>query len=187
MTRTCYIIGNGPSHNDVPAEVWTSGMTFGMNYAGFFPEYYVCVDNEIISKHPDDIRSYIGNARLAFLSELLLGINSLYDFPNIKLVAKDTSAFKAEKFLSGMTAAYVALKCAYYLGYEEVHLYGVDHSPEWEHYRPDYRLGVKTTPARMEMMRWHFQLAQNIYTRAGRKIINHSNPSKLDMIFARAL
>jgi hypothetical protein len=186
MTRTCFIIGNGPSFNNVPAGLVESEPTFGMNYCGFQPRYYVCVDSDILSKHADDIRPFVANARLAFLSELLLGINDLYDFSNVKLIGKDESAFKAEKFLSGMTAAYVALKCAYYLAYEEIHLYGVDFSPEWSHYRDDYRLGVKTTRARMEVMKWHFQLAQNIYTRAGRKIINHSQPSELDTVFARA-
>jgi hypothetical protein len=186
MTRKCLILGNGPSLLNVTDEIFNSMNSFGMNYANRQPTYYVCVDSDILTKHADDIRPFVANARLAFLSELLLGVNDLYDFPNVKLIGKDESAFKAEKFLSGMTAAYVALKCAYYLAYEEIHLYGVDFSPEWSHYRDDYRLGVKTTRARMEVMKWHFQLAQNIYTRAGRKIVNHSNHSELDTVFARA-
>jgi hypothetical protein len=37
----------------------------------------------------------------------------------------------------------------------------------------------------MAVMEWHYQLAANIYARAGREIINHSNPSRLDAIFRR--
>ena len=87
--------------------------------------------------------------------------------------------------MSGFTAAYVALKMSYYLGYTHVHLYGIDFSPSWNHYRPDYPPG-RTTRARMDVMKWHFQLAQNVFSRAGRRIINHSDHSELDTVFARA-
>lgn len=184
--NTCFIIGNGPSFNRVPAEILELESTFGMNYCGFQPMYYVCIDNDIITKHPDDIRPFVKNAQVALLSELLLGVNDLYDFPNVKLVEKDYGAFKPEKYMSGLTCTYVALKCAYYFGYQEVHLYGVDHSPAWDHYRPDYPIGKKTNAQHMSIMEWHYQLAANVYARAGRTIINHSNPSKLDKIFRRA-
>jgi len=102
------------------------------------------------------------------------------------LLTKDTKAFKAERYFSGMTVVYVALKMAYYLGFETVHLWGVDFSKEWDHYRGDYP--PPTNPARdalMVEMRWHYQLAADVYNRSGRRIINHSYPSKLDAIFER--
>jgi hypothetical protein len=143
------------------------------------------VDQDVITTGEDEIRPLVEHARLAFLSGLLMGVNNLYDFSNVTLIEKDESAFRTEKFMSGFTSVYVALKCAYYLAYEEVHLYGVDHSPAWEHYKADYPTG-RTTRARMAVMEWHYQLAANIYARAGREIINHSNPSRLDAIFRRA-
>jgi hypothetical protein len=186
MTETCFIIGNGPSFNRVPKGLLESVPTFGMNYAGFQPRYYVCVDNDILTHHADEILLLVKNARIAFLSALVPLPFDWDKLPNIQLVAKDEQSFKAEQFMSGMTSAYVALKCAYYLGFEEVHLYGVDHSPAWEHYRPDYRIGKKTNYMHMSIMEFHYQLAMNIYSRAGRRIINHSQSSKLDKIFRRA-
>ena len=39
---------------------------------------------------------------------------------------------------------------------------------------------------RMLGMEWHYALAARVYKAAGRRIINHSNPSRLDAIFERA-
>jgi hypothetical protein len=157
-----------------------------MNYCAFQPTYYVCVDSDVILYNPDKIRPLVQHAEIAYLSELLIGVNDLYNFANVWLVGKDTNSFKAEQFMSGFTAAYVALKMAYYNGYDDVHLYGVDHSPDWAHYREDYPAGARNRDKLMRVMEHHYQLAANVYSRAGRTIINHSNPSKLDAIFARS-
>jgi hypothetical protein len=182
--KTCYIIGNGPSHDKFSFD---NVPTFGMNYAGFQPTYYVCIDSDVITHHANEIRSYVQGAQIAYLSELLIGVNDLYDGANVQLVGKDEHSFKAEKFMSGFTASYVCLKMAYYLGFDDVHLYGIDHSLDWAHYKVEYPAGAKDRARRMGVMAWHYQLAQNVYTRAGRTITNHSNPSALDKIFRRAL
>jgi hypothetical protein len=184
--NTCFIVGNGPSFNKFPMNLPDEVPTFGMNYCGFQPMYYVCVDSDILTKHADEIHLLVGRAQIAFLSELHKGESDLYDFPHVQLVGKDTQSFKAETFMSGLTSAYVCLKLAYYMGFDEVHLYAVDHSPTWDHYRSDYRIGKKTNASHMAIMETHYQLAANVYARAGRTIINHSNPSRLDKIFRRA-
>lgn len=181
--RTCFIIGNGPSFNRVPLNLLESEVTFAMNYCGFQPTYYVCIDSDVL-KDTEKIRPFVENAKMAFLSELIN--TSMDNYDNVVLVGKDQKSFKAEQFMSGFTASYVALKCAYYLGFDDVHLYGVDHSLDWAHYKSDYPKGASDRARRMGIMEWHYQLAQNVYSRAGRRIINHSNPSKLDAIFARS-
>jgi hypothetical protein len=186
MTKSCVIFGNGPSLNRMPSNMLEVFPSFGMNYAPLQPTYYVCIDSDVITKNPDSIRPLVQGAEIAFLSELLVGVNDLYDGANVRLVSKDTQSFKAEQYMSGFTAAYVALKMAYYLGYNEVHLYGIDHSLDWAHYRPDYPAGAKDRARRLAVMETHYQLAANVYARAGRRIINHSNPSRLDKIFRRS-
>ena len=186
MTKTCFIIGNGPSFLRAPMDYPEDVQTFGMNYAGFQPDYYVCIDSDVIVKNADKIRPLVKGAKVAFLSGLLFAENDLYNCANVRLVDKDTQSFKAEQYMSGFTAAYVALKMAYYMGYTECHLYGIDHSLDWAHYRKDYPAGASDRARRMGVMEWHYQLAANVYARAGRRIINHSNPSKLDAIFARS-
>ena len=186
MTKTCFIIGNGPSFLRAPMDYPEDVQTFGMNYCGFQPDYYVCIDSDVIVKNADKIYKLVEGAQSAFLSGLHAGVNDLYNIGNVQLVNKDQHSFKAEQYMSGFTAAYVALKMAYYMGYTEVHLYGIDHSLDWAHFRKDYPAGASDRARRMGVMEWHYQLAANVYARAGRRIINHSNPSKLDAIFARS-
>jgi hypothetical protein len=186
--RECIIVGNGPSFNrfGVEAAHLIGTPTFGMNYCGFQPTYFVCVDSDVLTSGVDRIYEHAAHAETCYLSALHEGSSKLYDLPYVRLVSKDQQSFRAEKFMSGLTASYVALKMAYYAGFERVHLWGVDHSPSWDHYIPDYLPGQRAPSAdRMRVMEWHYQLAANVYARAGREIINHSDPSRLDMIFRR--
>ena len=186
--KPCIILGNGPSLNDLPADVFASMPSFGCNYIDRQPTYYVCVDRDILTNHVEEIRPLVAGARIAYLSGLIFDEfkGDIFDLPYVKLVYKDTESFKDEEFMSGMTAAYVALKMAYYAGFDCIHLWGVDMDPAWTHYKPDYHQGGVTNAQRRAVMLTHYQLAANIYARAGRTIINHSHKSALDKIFRRA-
>ena len=184
--KECLILGNGKSLVDVPEFMLNTYPSFGVNYCLFQPNFYVCVDHDILTNHFNDIYGFVLNSDFAFLPEKNKGSSLLYDMPQVCLVRKDTHNFSAERYFSGMTVTYVALKLAYYLGFETVHLYGVDFSKEWDHFRTDYP--PPTNPAReplMAEMFYHFSLAAKVYQSAGRRIINHSYPSKLDEIFPR--
>lgn len=184
--KECLILGNGKSLVDVPEFMLNTYPSFGVNYCLFQPNFYVCVDNDILTNHYQDIYGFVLNSDFAFLPAKNKGSSFLYDLPQVCLVTNDRRAFKEEHFFSGMTVTYVALKLAFYLGFETVHLYGVDFSKEWDHYRADYP--PPTNPARESLMAemfYHYSLAANVYNRAGRRIINHSYPSKLDKIFPR--
>lgn len=184
--KECLILGNGKSLLDVPEFMLNTYPSFGVNYCLYQPNFYVCVDHEILTKHYDQIYGFVFNADFAFLPEKNKGSSLLYDLPQVCLVRKDNRLFAEERFFSGMTVTYVCLKLAYYMGYETVHLYGVDHSPTWEHYTPTYPGGdMKNRAALMEEMQYHYSLAAKVYNRAGRRIINHSYPSNLDAIFER--
>jgi hypothetical protein len=182
----CLVLGNGKSLMDVPDFMLKTYPSFGVNYCLYQPNFYVCVDHDILVNHQDEIYDFAKNSDFAFLAAKEKGIGDLYELPNVRLLTKDTKAFKAERYFSGMTVVYVALKMAFYLGFETVHLWGVDFSKEWDHYRGDYP--PPTNPARdalMDEMFYHYSLAAKVYNQAGRRIINHSHPSKLDAIFER--
>ena len=184
--KECLIFGNGKSLLDVPEFMLNTYPSFGVNYCPHQPNFYVCVDNDILTNHWYEVYDFVQNADFAFLPEKNRGSSPLYDFPNVCTVKKDIRHFKEERFFSGMTVTYVCLKLAYYLGFETVHLYGVDHSPTWDHYRKDYP--PPTNPDReslMAEMEYHYALAAKVYNHAGRRIINHSLPSNLDAIFER--
>lgn len=184
--KTCVIMGNGPSLNDMPKDILQNTDSFGVNYCPYSPTYYVCIDHDILINHPEKILKLATEAKTAFLAAKEYGTSELYDLANLFLIEKDTSHFKNEHFFSGLTVVYVALKCAFYLGYERIHLWGVDHSPEWDHYKDDYPRGdIEHRAARMQEMEYHYRLAQRVYTVNGRRIVNHSRHSKLDAIFPR--
>jgi len=101
------------------------------------------------------------------------------------LVEKDDNAFKFERVMSGYTGVYVALKMAYYIGFDTVLVFGVDHNAGWEHCADNYPKGVPSTESKKAEMRWHFAYANDVYRSSGRRILNFSLPSKLDRIFDR--
>lgn len=184
--KTCVIMGNGPSLLDMPHDTLAKMDSFGVNYCPHSPMYYVCIDHDILTNHHDKIYHLATEAKTAFLSINEYGTSNLYDNSNVLLIKRDKNHFLEERFMSGFTVVYVALKCAFYLGYERVHLWGVDHSPSWEHYKADYPAGdVIHRAARMREMEYHYRLAQSIYAIHGRRIVNHSHHSKLDAIFPR--
>jgi len=186
MMKTCVIMGNGPSLLEMPADILGEMDSFGVNYAPYLPTYYACVDHDILTSHHDKIYHLVAGAKTAFLPLKEHGTSDLYNLPNVTLVRRDESNFKDERFFSGFTVVYVALKCAFYMGYERVHLWGVDHSEDWSHYKAGYPIADPNhIPARMREMEYHYRLAQEVYTVNGRRIVNHSHHSKLDAIFPR--
>jgi len=184
--KTAIICGNGPSYNDMPKDLLLKHDSFGVNYCDFQPTYYVCVDTAILMEHWRKVYDLAAGGKIAYLSLRHDGSSPLYELPNVQMVTHDKGAFLGEHYFSGLTVTYVALKCAYYLGFEEVHLWGVDHSADWKHFRDDYPPGDTDRRAwRMSEMEYHYALARKVYNANGRRIINHSHPSKLDSIFQR--
>ena len=184
--KTCVIMGNGPSLLDMPKDTLDKMDSFGVNYCPYSPTYYVCVDHDLLTSHHEEIYNLAIGAKTAFLAAKEYGTSNLYDMSNVCLIHKDDNHFKDEHFFSGFTVVYVALKCAFYLGYERVHLWGVDHSPAWNHWREDYPKGdTLHRLQRMQEMEYHYRLAQKVYTVNGRRIVNHSHHSKLNAIFPR--
>lgn len=184
--KQCIIMGNGPSLLEMPHELLWEMDSFGANYCPYQPTFYTCVDHNILTTNSEAVYPLAAGAKIAFLAAKEAGSSRLYDLPNVQLIAKDAYAFKQERFFSGLTCTYVALKMAYYMGFDEAHLWGVDHSPDWAHYRDDYPRGdIDRRLERMEGMFQHYRYAASVYNQAGRRIINHSHPSKLDAIFER--
>lgn len=188
------VMGNGPSLNDMPPHILRDFDTYGMNYAKHQPKFYICIDDLILRKNPAGIYRLASRAETAYLCCIQKNSDNpetqrLYALPNIELVDRDTGLFKNEKWMSGGTATYVALKLAYYAGYDEVWLWGVDHDPAWSHYADSYPLNPDIVGEKrkehMNIMERHYRMAARIYREHGRRILNFSHPSALDTIFER--
>jgi hypothetical protein len=187
--ETAIILGNGPSLRTFPRAFLESCPTFGANYVHrlpFQPTYYICIDTRILTTDAAEITSVAAGAKLAFISSYIppnLALDNLRSLPNVRSVGRDTFVFSNERFMSGNTCVYVALKIAYFMGFTRALMVGVDHTQTFQHFTDNYPAAQCPN---FEGMRYHFRIAEDVWSSAGRQIINLSPPSELDNIFMRS-
>ncbi len=132
----CVIIGNGPSLNKMDLSLLKDEITFGLNriYLGFDgwdfrPDYFVSVNSLVLEQHAEEILEHIQAPKF-------ISYHGLPYFPTdrddvIFLQSLDEPIFSrqpSQGVWEGYTVTYVAMQMAYYLGFSEVILIGVDHS-----------------------------------------------------------
>lgn len=186
MSSIALILGCGRSLNELPRELLEIYPSYGGNYiglSGIQPTYFVCVDYRVLQDY-DGIRDTACNAKIAYLGQVLPITSPIYSFPNVVLLSRDLKDFKEEQSFAGGTVAYPMLKLAYYEGFDEVHLWGMDFDQNWQHFSDDYPI-FGHPDRKIDAMLYHFQLANRVYQDAGKRIINYSYPSILDAIFSR--
>ncbi len=183
----CYILGNGPSLRDIDLEKLKEAHTFGTNriyLSGFTPEFYVCCNPLVLEQFKADIERL---ECVKFLSGA-----------NLDTSLRDPAFSSPEgPIWEGHTVTYVCLQLAFYMGFSEVVLVGVDHdygalsgSPNEEqvhqgddagHFHPDYFKGMRWNLPDLGRSELAYSLAAGAYARAGRKVINASARTKLDV------
>ena len=195
----CYILGNGPSLNEHNAIDLEDEIVFGTNriyLSGLTPTYYVSVNPLVLEQYWDDIAEI---DTIKFLPK------HVEHGDNIKgeIIEIDTTlnsmAFSSPEgaMWEGHTVTYVCLQLAYYMGFKEVILLGVDHDfgnvsePNVEleahgadenHFHPDYFSdGAKWNAPDLPMSEIAYSLANGYYKKDGRRIINASAKTKLDV------
>ena len=141
--QRCFIIGNGPSLKQTDLNQLKHEFTFGMNCIyllfpelGFNTSYYVSVNDLVIEQCWQDIRALpipkflSWRTRTVFQSSPnttlftnndIIFLHTTYAGPKF---AKDVR----ERLWEGATVTYVALQLAYFMGFRQVILVGVDHS-----------------------------------------------------------
>ncbi|MGB3533573.1 MAG: tetratricopeptide repeat protein [Microcoleaceae cyanobacterium] len=192
----CVIIGNGPSLNQMDLSFLKHEICFGTNkiFMGFerwnfSPTYYVAVNPFVIEQSVDEIRKiscpkFIGNQGIYYFS------------PADDLIFVKTSPPPGEHFSKrpdlgvneGCTVTYVALQLAYYMGFSEVILIGVDHhfatqgtphktvvsdGDDPNHFDPCYfSKGLKWQLPDLVNSEKSYQVAKQVFEESGRKIID---------------
>jgi len=136
--KRCVIIGNGPSLNKMDLSFLKNEISFGLNriYLGFekwnfMPTYYVSVNKLVIEQSMNEILKipvpkFIALAGLPYLP---VGHNVIA-LKTAGLPLDDVTPFSVdphERIWEGFTVTFVALQLAYYMGFGEVVLIGVDH------------------------------------------------------------
>jgi len=190
------IVANGPSLNEMDLSFLRREISIGMNKIflgfrkfGFYPKYYVAVNEKVIRQSSSYIRAlnclkFIGdNGGRAHLDE-----NGLTYFVNTTNPPLRFCKNIAHGMHEGWTVTYAALQIAYFLGFDEVVIIGMDHRYEYQgkpnetrrmdgrdpnHFSPDYFGGGQEWDnpdlARSEQS---YLIARETFEQNGRRIID---------------
>jgi len=74
--KTCVIMGNGPSLNEMPKSAIEQYDTFGVNYCPYSPTYYVCVDHDLLINHHAEMYPIAAASKIAFLADKEKGMTT---------------------------------------------------------------------------------------------------------------
>lgn len=214
----CFIIGNGPSLNEHDLELIKDEYTFAVNSfflktrdTGFFPTFYTVEDSKVMEENVDDIRNY--PAAFKFFPE---------DYQKYGLASESTCFFKMdwdfyfkskpyhgiprfstvahERIYAGQTVTVANLQLAYYLGFTEAYLIGMDFSyfipPEHKingnhilsttddpnHFHKDYFGKGKTwKDPKLDRVAVSYRQVKLSFEAAGRKVFNATIGGKLEI------
>ncbi|HSM25212.1 MAG TPA: 6-hydroxymethylpterin diphosphokinase MptE-like protein [Anaerolineaceae bacterium] len=201
--KRCFIIGNGPSLKQTDLNKLKDEFTFGMNRIylafedlGFSTSYYVSVNDLVIEQCADDIInlkiprfvSWRSGRKWLSQQENLFFLYTTFTEPKF---AKDIR----NRLWESATVTYVALQLAFYMGFQEVILIGVDHNFETKgkanttvvsqgddpnHFHPGYfGKGFRWQLPDLEMSEVGYQMAKEAFEKDGRKVLDATIGGKL--------
>lgn len=193
--QRCVIIGNGPSLRQTDVAKIKNEFTFGMNRIylafpdwGFQTSYFVSINDLVIEQCAEDIRSlqmpkFLSWHAHPFIepTEDTMFLHTTYYHPSF---TKDVR----RRVWEGATVTYVAMQLAYYMGFEQVILIGVDHSfkakgdpnktvvsdgADESHFDPRYfGKGFRWQLPDLETSELAYQQARQVYEQDGRQILD---------------
>lgn len=194
--ETCLIIGNGPSLKDVPLDFLQKYPSFGTNRIylldGFTPTYYCSVNPLVIQQFTEDITRIDAPKFLPAsycFDDTCLPLNSA----GMVLFSQDASQWIYE----GHTVTFVCMQIAYYMGFKNVLLVGVDHSFVYDgrpneqrvmdgadpnHFHPDYFKGKQWNNPDLARSEHAYKLARAMYEAHGRRIVNLTPNTKENVL-----
>jgi len=224
--KRCFIVGNGPSINQMDLTLIANEFTFAVNgiffktdECGFRPYYYVVEDYHVMRDNLQRIKQYRpreGGAkflparfRLDFLGAdqdtYFLNMNrGFYDSRSPYYETPRFSADASRNIYCGQSVTIANLQLAYYMGFSEVYLIGMDFSykipdsalvdgnviesteDDVNHFHPDYfGKGKKWHDPKLHNVLKSYQLCKLMFQLDGRNIFNATKGGMLE-VFPRA-
>jgi hypothetical protein len=194
----CFILANGPSLSQMDLSPLKHEITFGLNRIyllfekmGFFPTYYVCVNELVLQQFSGEISALPMSKFLNWNSRRVFQpADSNTGFVRLSLSLSD--GFQPDmraSLYSGGTVTYVALQIAYSMGFSQVILVGLDHSfsdkgtpnatvirtdsVDANHFHPEYfPKGTKWQLPDLRRSEAAYRTADRYYRAAGRRILD---------------
>ena len=203
LGERCFIIGNGPSLNKMDLSPLRNEFTFGLNRIyllfpklGFHTTYLVSVNQLVIEQCAEDLASL---PMPKFIS--WRGIRANIESPKtifIKTSYDVGFSDNPEKLVyESATVTNVALQLAYYMGFSEVILIGVDHSfvskgkpnttvvtqdSDPNHFDPNYfPKGFRWQLPDLERSELGYSLARETFIQEGKQILDATLGGKLQI------
>ena len=211
--QRCFIIGNGPSLNEMNLAPLKDEYTFGVNAIylnkdkmGFLPTYYTVEDQFVAEDRSEEIMALRGPTKFypADLGFCLKPDDTsiYYTFKRKYRSFPQFSCDASDKVCWGGTVTIACLQLAYYMGFSEVYLIGVDFSyaiPKYakgpnitsqeddvNHFNKDYfGKGYRWHHPRLDRALLAFELANASFLADDRQVFNATMGGKLE-VFQRA-
>jgi len=187
-------VANGPSLNQMDLRFLRHSVCIGLNKIylgikrfGFYPKYYVAVNDKVIEQSVAAIRSlncikFISQRQAQLIPESAFTYHIQTSNPSERF-CKDISIGVHE----GWTVTYAALQVAYYLGFKEVIIIGMDHryiyhgapneahmlsGDDPNHFVPTYFGGQQWDNPDLLKSEESYRLARQVFETDGRRIID---------------
>lgn len=204
----CFIIGNGPSLNQTDLHKLKNEYTFGLNrifmmfpQLGFETSYLVSINDLVIEQSAAEIQELVIPKFIAWRSHRWLRPSKNQYFLYTTYTEPTFAIDLTRRVWEGATVTYVALQIAFYLGFKEAILIGVDHNfvskgkpnttivsegDDPNHFHPGYfGKGFRWQLPDLETSEIAYRMAREMYEKHGRKVIDATVGGKLT-IFPKA-
>lgn len=216
--KRCFIVGNGPSLNELDLNLLKDEYSFAVNSIyyktremGYKPTFYAVEDPHVINDNINEINGYECDYMFfpsKFKSKFKKGKNRYfmnldYSFFNDVSPYFEKPRFSqdcSDEIFCGQSVTIVNLQLAYYLGFTEVYLIGMDFSynipdtakvdgnviesteDDVNHFHPEYfGKGKKWHDPKLHNVLKSYKMAKLMYEIDGRKIINATKGGKLEV------
>jgi hypothetical protein len=202
--KRCFIVANGPSLTRMNLDLLRNEITFGMNRiylhfanSNFRPKYYLTVNELILEQYAMDISKLEMPKFLNWNRRSYFNLSdSSINFIKSRMVLNDSFEGDITKpVVVGGTVTFVALQLAYYMGFSQAILIGLDHSyvekgvpsatvtrketRDQSHFHPDYfPKGSKWQLPDLLRSEIDYHLAKEYYKSNGREILDATPEGK---------
>jgi hypothetical protein len=199
-----FIIGNGPSLKQTDLSLLRDEFTFGLNRIylvfpelGFSTSYYVSINSLVIEQCARDIRALPVPKFLSWRSRHLIQPSPGLMFLHTTYTGPKFATDARGRLWEGATVTYVALQLAYYMGFRQVILIGVDHNfstqgapnttvvsqgDDPDHFHKGYfGKGFRWQLPDLETSEWGYRMARQAYEADGRQVLDATVGGKLNV------
>jgi len=200
--KRCFIIGNGPSLRNTDLAKLKNEFTIGMNRIylmfpelGFQTSYYLSVNDLVIEQCAADIQTLKMPRFVSWRSRQWLQPQQDLFFLYTTYTGPRFNPDAAGRLWEGATVTYVALQLAFFLGFSQVILIGVDHTfatkgkpnttvvsegDDPNHFSPAYfGKGFRWQLPDLDTSEAAYRLARTAYEKAGRQVLDATIGGKL--------